>query len=108
MAVCAYGSPMSAPHQLEEPPRSGVRQAYGYPPGAVAVAPGRMNIIGEHTDYNEGWVLPAAIDRFVAVALRLRRDSRLVLRSDRYQAPAELDGPPWISSSRRTFRSARD
>jgi galactokinase len=85
---------MSAPHQLDERARSGFRQAYGYPPGAVAVAPGRMNIIGEHTDYNEGWVLPAAIDRFVAVALRLRRDSRLALRSDRYQAPAELDGLP--------------
>src|SRR3989442_907526 len=60
----------------------------------VAVAPGRMNIVGEHTDYNGGWVLPAAIDRHVAVALRLRRDSHLALRSDRYQTAAELDGLP--------------
>ncbi len=85
---------MSAPHQLDERARAGFRQAFGYPPGAVAVAPGRMNIIGEHTDYNEGYVLPAAIDRYVAVALRLRRDSQLALRSDRYQAPARLDRLP--------------
>jgi galactokinase len=85
---------MSAPHQLDERARSGFRQAFGYPPGAVAVAPGRMNIIGEHTDYNEGYVLPAAIDRHVAVALRLRRDAHVALRSDRYQATIDLDGLP--------------
>jgi len=85
---------MSAPHQLDERARNGFRQAFGYPPGAVAVAPGRMNIIGEHTDYNEGFALPAAIDRHVAVALRLRRDGRVALRSDRYQAAVDLDALP--------------
>jgi galactokinase len=85
---------MSAPHQLDQRARAGFRQAFSYPPGAVAVAPGRMNIIGEHTDYNEGFVLPAAIDRHIAVALRLRRDSHLALRSDRYQASADLDALP--------------
>src|SRR5437773_6527108 len=85
---------MSAQHQLDERARSGFRQAFGYPPGAVAVAPGRINIIGEHTDYNEGFMLPAAIDRHIAVALRLRRDPRIALRSDRYQANVELDTLP--------------
>ena len=37
---------------------------------AAAYAPGRVNIIGEHTDYNDGFVLPAAVDRCVAVAAR--------------------------------------
>src|SRR5881397_2021194 len=60
----------------------------------ITRSPGRINIIGEHTDYNEGFVLPAAIDRHIAVALRLRRDPRIALRSDRYQANVELDTLP--------------
>ncbi|HAF70972.1 MAG: Galactokinase [Acetothermia bacterium 64_32] len=42
----------------------------------VARAPGRVNLIGEHTDYNEGYVLPFAIDRHTEVALRPREDMR--------------------------------
>jgi len=53
-----------------------------------------MNVIGEHTDYNQGWVLPAAIDRFVGVAYRPRRDSEIVLKSDRYPAPVRLPRLP--------------
>ena len=46
----------------------GFRRRFGRPPQLVAEAPGRVNLIGEHTDYNEGHVLPLAIDRTVAVA----------------------------------------
>ena len=46
------------------------RKAADHDPEAVAFAPGRVNLIGEHTDYNEGFVLPAAVDRGVAVAAR--------------------------------------
>ena len=46
------------------------RKAAGHDPEAAAFAPGRVNLIGEHTDYNEGFVLPAAVDRGVAVAGR--------------------------------------
>ncbi|GJQ35952.1 MAG: galactokinase [Anaerolineaceae bacterium] len=43
-------------------------------PGFIVRAPGRVNLIGEHTDYNEGFVLPMAIDRGVWIALKPRRD----------------------------------
>ena len=44
---------------------------FGGPPEVLAIAPGRINLIGEHTDYNEGFVFPVAIDRFAAVAARI-------------------------------------
>ncbi|HRK22751.1 MAG TPA: galactokinase [Fimbriimonadaceae bacterium] len=44
---------------------------FGGPPEVLAVAPGRINLIGEHTDYNDGFVFPVAIDRVIAVAARV-------------------------------------
>ena len=44
------------------------QQRFGQPPTWVAAAPGRVNLIGEHTDYNDGFVLPMAIDRYVVMA----------------------------------------
>jgi galactokinase len=41
---------------------------YGRPPRWIAVAPGRVNLIGEHTDYNDGFVLPMAIERYAVMA----------------------------------------
>jgi galactokinase len=43
-------------------------QAYGAAPQWIAAAPGRVNVIGEHTDYNDGFVLPMAIDRYTVIA----------------------------------------
>ncbi len=57
-------------------------------PEVFGVAPGRVNVIGEHIDYNGGLVLPAAIDRWVHVAIRRREDGLVRLVSA--QAPGEV------------------
>ena len=52
-------------------------EEYGQGPNIIAQAPGRVNLIGEHTDYNEGFVLPMAIDYYVGVAVSRRKDQHL-------------------------------
>ncbi|MDQ3413770.1 MAG: galactokinase, partial [Verrucomicrobiota bacterium] len=54
---------------------------FGVAPPIVVRAPGRVNLIGEHTDYNEGFVLPMAIDRATWIALRRRDDDTVRLHS---------------------------
>jgi galactokinase len=49
---------------------SAFREHVGAHPAVIARAPGRVNLIGEHTDYNDGFVMPLAIDRAVWIALR--------------------------------------
>jgi galactokinase len=58
----------------------------GRPPDGVWRAPGRVNLIGEHTDYNDGFVLPVAIDRSVLVAAARRDDGFLRSSSIRDQS----------------------
>jgi galactokinase len=53
-------------------------------------APGRVNLIGEHTDYNEGFVFPVAIDREVRYAVSPRDDRKVVLRSLNFDAESEF------------------
>jgi galactokinase len=57
----------------------------------IFAAPGRVNIIGEHTDYNDGFVLPCAIGFFTRVAISPRVDQKVVLRSAEFSEPFELD-----------------
>jgi galactokinase len=64
--------------------RAAFRSAFGHEPAALASAPGRVNLMGEHTDYNEGLVLPMAIPQRTYVALAPRNDARVELRSDAY------------------------
>ncbi len=54
-------------------------------------APGRVNLIGEHTDYNDGFVMPAAIGFFTTVAAAPRGDRKLIIRSENFNETLEFD-----------------
>ncbi len=58
---------------------------------AVAMAPGRVNLLGDHTDYNDGFVLPMTVDRGVYIALRKREDRTVRVASVRYAETIEYD-----------------
>jgi galactokinase len=64
--------------------------AFGRAP-RVYRAPGRVNLIGEHTDYNDGFVMPMALDRSTWVAAAPRDDRRFVVRSQEYGETVTLD-----------------
>ncbi len=62
-------------------------------PEVVASAPGRINIIGEHTDYNMGFVLPAAIDRRIYFLASSRADNKVVIRAENFEEEDSFDLP---------------
>jgi galactokinase len=64
----------------------------------TVVAPGRVNLIGEHTDYNDGFVLPQAIQRGLRFDVCRRPGSRALLASDRGGPPLDIDlGAPLLA-----------
>ncbi len=69
-------------------------ERFGRAPDVVWAAPGRVNLIGEHTDYNDGWVLPFALDATTTVATAARSDGVLCVASVQEGGPVEiaLDG----------------
>ncbi|MCG6921433.1 MAG: galactokinase [Acidobacteria bacterium] len=92
--------------ELVERARDRFTQAFGAEPSPkIAVAPGRVNLIGEHTDYNDGFVLPMAIGRSIVLVFRPRGDRALRGCSVAYDETKELDldalappgGSDWLS-----------
>ena len=84
--------------------RDSYSDIYGLAPDLISAAPGRVNLIGEHVDYNDGFVLPFAIEARTYCALRIREDSRIRIASKQEGgAPFETDiaslkaltGPIW-------------
>ncbi|MEH0832379.1 galactokinase [Pectobacterium cacticida] len=65
---------MSRIDSLRQLTESVFAQLFGYAPHAAIQAPGRVNLIGEHTDYNDGFVLPCAIDYQTVVSAAVRQD----------------------------------
>jgi len=67
--------------------RNGFLAAFGYAPEAVASAPGRVNLLGEHTDYNDGFVLPIALAQQTTVSLGHAVGKEFTLRSEGFARP---------------------
>jgi galactokinase len=88
--------------------------AFGQPHTVQVQAPGRVNLIGEHTDYNDGLVLPCAIDYRTVIVARLREDRQIRVAAADYDgaldtysldAPIErLDAPMWANYVRGVIR----
>jgi galactokinase len=84
------------------------RSTFGRDPTIVVSAPGRVNLIGEHTDYNQGFVLPVAIDRYIVLAVAPRHDRHVVLRASNLAAQsrfsldaiARAEEQPWSNYQR--------
>ncbi len=77
----------------------------GGEPTCVSWAPGRINLIGGHTDYNDGLALPAAINRWISVALRPRNDDKIRVRSLDFGGDmvGSLDGFDTVEASWQRF-----
>ncbi|MEO6725104.1 MAG: galactokinase [Blastocatellia bacterium] len=73
--------------------REQFRQLYGGEP-RVFSAPGRVNLIGEHTDYNDGFVLPMAIDQRTYVAVEPREDAIIRCASEDFDGQIEFELKP--------------
>lgn len=76
---------------IRDDTRAGFTELFGHEPDGLWSAPGRVNLIGEHTDYNEGFVLPFAIDRRTVVAVGLRDDRVVRVASTIADEVVEID-----------------
>jgi galactokinase len=84
-------------HQvLNQAASQAFQTAFGYAPQHWVQAPGRVNLIGEHTDYNDGFVLPCAINFGTVIAASARSDKTVRVVAADYQGETDefqLDGP---------------
>lgn len=103
-------------HALVEHISARHRAAYGLEPSVLAYAPGRVEILGNHTDYNEGFVLSAAVDAGIAFALSpVEGDVCILTSADfgetvRFQAiePGRTDAHRWSNYSRGVLTFLRE
>ncbi len=89
-----------------------LRARFGRPAAYLVAAPGRVNLIGEHTDYNDGYVLPMAIERYTVLAADRAAQPRVRLYSANLDEdaafpidePDVLDSPKWSNYVRGVVR----
>jgi galactokinase len=78
------------PQALKTAPEEVFEQIFGGP-SRLYRAPGRVNVIGEHTDYNQGFVMPAAIGLYCCVAIAAREDRRLQVYSSEFESTVSVE-----------------
>ena len=101
---------------LAEQTAAEFQQRFGRPATVVVAAPGRVNIIGEHTDYNDGFVLPMAIDRYTVFAADAGEGDAARVYSSLVEEQQEIpltagevgDLPAWTRYIRGTFDAFRE
>jgi len=81
LAEARHPARVSGAHAVDAPLADAFRATFGADPTHLSRAPGRVNLIGEHTDYNDLPVLPMALQREVRIALRPRADGRVRLHN---------------------------
>lgn len=85
---------------LKDKTQSLFAEKFGYPATHVIQAPGRVNLIGEHTDYNDGFVLPCAIDYQTVIACAKRDDHKVrVIAADYGNEVDEFSSMPRLLST---------
>jgi galactokinase len=78
-------------NELIEAARAAFVERFGHEPHAAGIAPGRVELLGNHTDYNEGFVLTAAIDRGIAVVGSPREVPTVRIASSQYEGLVTFD-----------------
>lgn len=71
--------------------RAAFEKAFQYRPEFLSRAPGRVNLLGGHVDYNDGLVLPVAVDLEIAIAFKPRDDRHVHIYAERFDETAEFD-----------------
>ena len=77
-------------------------------PGVLYAAPGRVNLIGEHTDYSDGFVMPAAIDFATVVAISPRTDGRVLVHSVNFDERVDKSVPELLDDGYASLRAGRE
>ena len=68
---------MTSKQRLVEETKKLFQEKYDKNPEVVSISPGRINIIGEHVDYNLGLSMPAAIDKYLCVAISKNKEKKI-------------------------------
>lgn len=64
---------------------------YGHEPSHMICSPGRVNLIGEHTDYNDGFVMPMCLENATYMAVKFRHDAKIHIHSQQFDQSLEID-----------------